>query len=84
MFTFIRASTKEQDAERTKNELIQFAADHGHRITAFYIENESRAKLVRPKLIEDAHEGDVILVEQIYRLALMKSNRLGHLKKNDF
>lgn len=73
---YLRASTKEQDANRAKNELIQFTTDHGHKIAAFYIENESGATLVRPKLmqlIDDAHEGDVILVEQIDRLA-----RLNH------
>ena len=75
MFMFIRAylraSTKEQDAKRAKSELIAFANDHGHKIAAFYVENESGAILVRPKLmqlIEDAYEYDVILVEKIDRL----------------
>jgi len=49
---YLRGSTKEQDAKRAKNELIQFAADHGHKIAAFYIENESGATLVRPKLMQ--------------------------------
>ena len=69
---YLRASTKEQDAKRAKSELIAFANDHGHKIAAFYVENESGAILVRPKLmqlIEDAHKGDVILVKQIDRLA---------------
>ena len=45
---YLRASTKEQDAKRAKNELIQFANDHGHKIATFYIENESGAMLERP------------------------------------
>ena len=48
---YLRASTKEQDAKRAKNELIQFATDHGHKLAAFYVENGSGAKLVHPKLI---------------------------------
>ena len=69
---YLRASTKEQDAKRAKAELVQFAKEHDHKISSFYVENESGATLVRPQLmqlIEDAHEGDIILVEQIDRLA---------------
>ena len=68
---YLRASTKEQDAKRAKSELIAFANDHGHKIAAFYVENESGAILVRPKLmqlIENANANDVILVEKIDRL----------------
>ncbi|WP_350562785.1 recombinase family protein [Psychrobacter sp. CAL346-MNA-CIBAN-0220] len=81
---YLRASTKEQDAKRAKNELIQFATDHGHKIAAFYIENESGATLVRPKLmqlINDAYEGDVILVEQIDRLARLNQADWDILKR---
>ncbi|MGP5273976.1 recombinase family protein [Psychrobacter faecalis] len=88
MFMFIRAylraSTKEQDAKRAKNELIQFANDHGHKIAAFYVENESSATLIRPqlmRLIDDAHEGDVILVEQIDRLARLNQADWDTLKR---
>ncbi|WP_201580489.1 recombinase family protein [Psychrobacter sp. Pi2-52] len=81
---YLRASTKEQDAKRAKSELIAFANDHGHKIAAFYIENESGAILVRPKLmqlIEDAHKGDVILVEQIDRLARLNQADWDTLKR---
>ena len=88
MFMFIRAylraSTKEQDAKRAKSELIAFANDHGHKIAAFYVENESGAILARPKLmqlIEDAHKGDVILVEQIDRLARLNQADWDTLKR---
>ena len=49
---YLRASTKEQDAKRAKNELIQFANDHGHKIAAFYVENELGATLVRTELMQ--------------------------------
>ncbi len=80
---YLRASTKEQDAKRAKDELIQFAREHQHKIAAFYLENESGATLVRPKLmqlIEDANEGDVILVEQIDRLARLNQTDWETLK----
>ena len=67
---YLRASTKEQDAKRAKSELIAFANDHGHKIAAFYVENESGATLVRPKLmqlIEDAQK-NVIRKKSLYRI----------------
>ena len=81
---YLRASTKEQDAKRAKDELIQFTIDHGHKIAAFYVENESGATLSRPQLmqlIDDAHEGDVILVEQIDRLARLNQADWNILKR---
>ena len=81
---YLRASTKEQDAKRAKDELIQFTIDHGHKIAAFYVENESGATLSRPqlmRLIDDAHEGDVILVEQIDRLARLNQADWNILKR---
>ena len=81
---YLRASTKEQDAKRAKAELVKFAKEHDHKIAAFYIENESGATLVRPQLmqlIEDAHEGDIILVEQIDRLARLNPADWDTLKQ---
>ena len=81
---YLRASTKEQDAKRAKNDLIAFAQEYGHKVAAFYIENESGATLVRPELmqlIDDAHEGDVILVEQIDRLARLNQADWDTLKR---
>ena len=81
---YLRASTKEQDAKRAKSELIAFASDHNHKIAAFYVENESGTTLERPQLmqlIEDAHDGDVILVEQIDRLARLTPSDWNILKQ---
>lgn len=72
---YLRASTTEQNAERAKESLIAFAANHGKKIASFYVENESGATLARHelmRLISDAGEGEVILVEQIDRLARLK------------
>ena len=80
---YIRASTQEQDAERAKGELIQFAEGHGHKIAAFYIENESGASLQRPelmRLINEAHPGDVILCEQVDRLSRLATDDWEVLK----
>ena len=81
---YLRASTKEQDAKRAKSELIAFATDHGHKVAAFYFENESGATLIRPQLmqlIDDASDGDVILVEQIDRLARLNQADWDTLKR---
>ncbi len=80
---YLRASTTEQNAERAKQTLIAFAAENNHRIASFYVENESGATLDRPqlmKLIDDALEGDIILVEQIDRLARLKQSDWETLK----
>ena len=81
---YLRASTKDQDANRAKDELIAFAREYGHKIAAFYTENESGAMLERPKLmqlIDDASQGDVILVEQIDRLARLNQTDWDTLKR---
>ena len=82
--SYLRASTKDQDANRAKDELIAFAREHGHKIAAFYTENESGAMLERPQLmqlIDDASDGDVILVEQIDRLARLNQTDWDTLKR---
>ncbi len=69
---YLRASTNEQDATRAREQLEAFAAEHGLGIAAFYVENESGAKLARPelfRLLSDAKPGDVLLIEQVDRLS---------------
>lgn len=81
---YLRASTKEQNAERARVSLIQFAAQHSQRIAAFYIENVSGATLHRPelmRLIAESGEGDIVLVEQIDRLARLKQSDWDTLKQ---
>lgn len=80
---YLRASTSDQDASRAKSALVAFAADNGHKIAAFYTENESGTKLERPelfRLLEDSHEGDVLLIEQVDRLSRLSPDDWATLK----
>lgn len=80
---YLRASTSEQDAGRARQSLLNFAADHNHTIASFYTENESGASLDRPellRLIDDAQHGDIILIEQVDRLARLKQSDWEKLK----
>lgn len=80
---YLRASTNEQDANRAKQSLIDFAAERGMKIAAFYAENESGAKLKRPelfRLLSDSHEHDVLLIEQVDRLSRLTRDDWEKLK----
>ncbi|HHQ4442327.1 recombinase family protein [Aeromonas taiwanensis] len=80
---YLRASTADQDAERAKEQLVTFAREHGHQIASFYVENESGATLARPelmRLIRDAGPRDIVLVEQIDRLARLTQGDWQTLK----
>lgn len=80
---YLRASTDEQDAARARGEVEAFAAERGMQIAAWYVENESGAKLARPelfRLLADSHPGDVLLVEQVDRLSRLKADDWERLK----
>jgi DNA invertase Pin-like site-specific DNA recombinase len=80
---YLRASTKEQDASRAKEDLVLFAKERGLKIASFYIEHESGASLQRPelfRLLSDCHEGDVLLVEQVDRLSRLNAEDWNRLK----
>ena len=80
---YLRASTVEQDATRARESLEQFAAEHGQAIAAQYIENASGARADRPELLRllaDAHEGDVLLVESLDRLSRLPEADWKRLK----
>lgn len=80
---YLRASTKEQDASRARASLDTFASEYGKNIASYYIENESGSTLERPelmRLIQDASEGDIILVEGVDRLARLKQEDWNTLK----
>ena len=77
---YVRASTKEQDAERALNTLINFAT--GEQVT--YIENESGTKLNRPelnRLLDESEHGDVLLVESVDRLSRLTQDDFDTLKQ---
>lgn len=69
---YLRASTQEQDATRAKKTLEDFVSQYGQPIASTYVENASGATREREalaRLLSDANEGDVILVESIDRLS---------------
>jgi len=71
VYGYLRASTKEQNAERARATLEFFARQQGFAIKDFATENQSGTKLERPelmRLLRTAQKGDCILVEQIDRL----------------
>ncbi|MCY0855748.1 recombinase family protein [Cupriavidus sp. D39] len=80
---YLRASTKEQDAQRARHDLEAFASEQGLQIASMYIENESGASLQRPelfRLLEDCHDGDVLLIEQVDRLSRLNADDWDDLK----
>ena len=65
---YLRASTEDQDASRARVDLDRFASERGLAVAAYYVENESGAKLHRPelfRLLSDCGPGDMLLVEQV-------------------
>ncbi|QWK79421.1 recombinase family protein [Ochrobactrum sp. BTU1] len=80
---YLRASTKDQDASRAKDDLIEFGKERGLKIAAFYVENESGASLDRPelfRLLSDSQPGDILLIEQVDRLSRLNSADWEKLK----
>ncbi|MEX2692383.1 recombinase family protein [Rhizobium mongolense] len=81
--TYLRASTNEQDAARARQQLQAFVDERGLKIAAEYMENESGASLERPelfKLIAQAHDGDILLTEQVDRLSRLTGANWEKLK----
>ncbi|CAM7603923.1 Resolvase/invertase-type recombinase catalytic domain-containing protein [Klebsiella variicola subsp. variicola] len=76
IYAYLRASTKDQNAERAHQDLQEFATSNGVAISAWFVENESGASLARPelmKLLDIAQNGDVLLVEQVDRLSRLNA-----------
>ena len=79
---YVRASTKDQDAERALDDLREFAKSIKGDVNE-YIENESGTKLDRPvlnQLLTDAENGDTLLVESVDRLSRLKQDEFEVLK----
>ena len=80
---YLRSSTKEQNANRAKADLIDFAKERGLKIAAFYVENESGASLDRPelfRLLSDSQPGDILIIEQVDRLSRLNTADWEKLK----
>jgi DNA invertase Pin-like site-specific DNA recombinase len=79
----LRASTEDQDASRARADLNRFASERGLAVAAYYVENESGAKLHRPelfRLLSDCSPGDLLLVEQVDRLSRLGTGDWDALK----
>lgn len=80
---YLRASTNDQDAERAKQFLLDFALDKSLQVADVYAENISGTKLERPelsRLLTSATAGDVLLVESVDRLSRLTMAEWDSLK----
>ena len=80
---YVRASTKDQDAERALDDLVKFSLTYS-KTHVPYIENFSGTKLERPvlaKLLEEAQQGDILLVESVDRLSRLSQDDFAILKQ---
>ncbi len=80
---YVRASTKDQDATRALADLITFSTsyDDNH---IDYVEHFSGTKLDRPalaKLLKDAEQDDILLVESVDRLSRLSQDDFAILKQ---
>ena len=81
---YLRASTKDQDAERALAELnaLNNSLELGKPI--IYVEHCSGTKLERPelnKLLQEANQGDALLVESVDRLSRLTQHDFNELKR---
>ncbi|MCA4799521.1 recombinase family protein [Acinetobacter towneri] len=81
---YLRASTKDQDAERALQILQDLNQNLNLGETIVYVENYSGTKLDRPelnKLLSEANQGDTLLVESIDRLSRLTQRNFQELKR---
>ena len=80
---YVRASTKDQNAERALSELISFSKSYDDNHVK-YVEYFSGTKLDRPaltKLLVDANQDDILLVESVDRLSRLSQDDFAILKQ---
>lgn len=83
IYGYLRASTKEQDAQRAKAALEKFACDQSFDFVNIKSENVSGSIYDKPvlmELIEDMPKNSVIVVEQIDRITRLKADDWDKLK----
>ena len=81
---YLRASTKEQDAERALQELQDLSHQLQLSKTVVYTEHFSGTKLERPvlnQLLQEANHGDTLLVESVDRLSRLTPKDFDELKR---
>lgn len=81
---YLRASTRDQDAERALADLN--ALNHSMNLgePVVYTENYSGTQLERPelnKLLQEANHGDTLLVESVDRLSRLRQHDFDELKR---
>ena len=80
---YVRASTKDQDATRALSDLISFSQSYDDNHVE-YVEHFSGTKLDIPaltKLLNDAEQGDILLVESVDRLSRLSQDDFAILKQ---
>jgi DNA invertase Pin-like site-specific DNA recombinase len=80
---YLRASTNDQDADRAKQSLLDFAQGKSLQVSGIYSENISGTKLERPelsRLLASASASDVLLVESVDRLSRLTMAEWDSLK----
>ena len=80
---YVRASTKDQDATRALSDLVAFSTSYDDNYIE-YVEHFSGTKLDRPalaKLLKDAEQGDILLVESVDRLSRLSQDDFAILKQ---
>ena len=80
---YVRASTKDQDATRALADLVAFSTSYDDNHVE-YVEHFSGTKLDRPllaKLLKDAEQGDILLVESVDRLSRLSQDDFSILKQ---
>ena len=83
IYGYLRASTKDQDANRARHSLETFTKELGKKVSAWFVENESGATLKLPelfRLLDIAEKGDILLVEQVDRISRVNSQDWDSLK----
>lgn len=81
---YLRASTKDQDANRARSSLLAFAQSQGFGIKEVYAEYISGTKLNRPelhRLLAAAQKGEILCVESIDRLSRLSQQDWATLKQ---
>jgi DNA invertase Pin-like site-specific DNA recombinase len=77
---YLRASTKDQDANRAEQLLLSLAGDA---TVVVYKENVSGTKLERPelnRLLDESSPNDILLVESVDRLSRLNADDFDSLK----
>lgn len=81
---YLRASTKDQDAQRALQVLQDLNQHLNLGETIVYVENCSGTRLDRPelnKLLSEANDGDALLVESVDRLSRLSQADFQELKR---